>query len=357
MLPRLEISFTRAERAVFKHGQEADASVSVFEDAQSEKELFMLNHCRSGIVMALEALHLPHNCGVGVMAYNCHTVMNAVWQAGLTPIFIDLNNDLKIDIEDLAAKVHSMKALVVTNLFGIINDIATIKELFPDLIIIEDCAHAFAHPIDGDFGVYSIGQGKFPSVGDGGILVVNNKKYLSEIAKTYSTLPSYTRKEELKLYYRLWLHAIMNKPCIYKHITLRLKQNRNNNIIPQIQAIRPMANGIRRLLTEKQITYNNDIRQRKQTAQQLADIFNLQDYKLGENAFMLITRISNPAELQHELYEKDIDSATHFANCINWAKQYGYKGDCPNAELLTKELLMIPIYANICYSNTNNKNN
>ena len=353
MRPRLEISFSKAERLIFKNGISTAKVADNAGIAEIDIRQFMLNHCRSGIVIALEALHLPKQSGVGVMAYNCHTVMNAVWQAGLTPIFIDINDDLELDIEDLATKVKSIRVLIVTHLFGIINDINIIKQLFPDLIIIEDCAHAFAHNIEGDFGVYSIGQGKFPSVGDGGILVVNNDEYLPEIAQTYSTLKAYTQVGEMKLYCRLLLHAIMNKPYIYQHITLKLKKNRNSRVSPEIQAVKTMSKGIRRLLAEKQRNYREAILQRKLNATQLAETLNLQDYKLGENAFMLVARSSAPAVLQQKLYEMGIDSATHFANCISWAKEYGYNNDCPKAEKMTQELLMIPIYS----TNDNNKIN
>ena len=35
------------------------------------------------------------------MVYNCHTVFNAISQAGCTPVFLDVRDDLTLDLDDL----------------------------------------------------------------------------------------------------------------------------------------------------------------------------------------------------------------------------------------------------------------
>ena len=334
MLPRLEISFDKKDRAVFRRGER--------EEWQCNQ--FVLNHCRTGIVLALDVLQLPAGSRVGLMTYNCHTVMNAIWQAQLTPVFIDVTNELTLDVNDLRKKIDGMQALVITHLFGIINDVSAIKKLFPDIVIIEDCAHAYAHAVEGDFGVYSIGQGKFPSVGDGGVLEVKNKKYLDAVAKVYSTITDYTSREESKLYYKLWFRAFINQPLIYKFITLPLKQKRDMGVTPQKESIKRMSIGVNRLLKNKKQDYTHNIQERKRTAESITRKYNITNYELGENAFMLVVHTKTPSALQERFRRNGIDSATHFANSIDWARAFGYKGDCPNSERLTNELLMIPIY-------------
>ena len=84
------------------------------------------------------ALHtaLPNGGRVGVLAYNCHTIANAVVQSGCTPIFVDVTNDLHVDTTQLA--MLDLQAIVVTNLFGIHNDIQQIRKTLPNTIIIVD---------------------------------------------------------------------------------------------------------------------------------------------------------------------------------------------------------------------------
>lgn len=83
MIPRLHISFSFVKQLAFCFG----------------KSYF--NHARSGIVLALRAA-LPNSGRVGVVAYNCHTVANAVVEAGCIPVFVDVAEDLHIDVQHLA---------------------------------------------------------------------------------------------------------------------------------------------------------------------------------------------------------------------------------------------------------------
>ena len=161
MKPRLDVHFSCRMKRVFLFGRP-------YLPVENE---FLLNHARSGILLALQALKLAPQSKVGVMAYNCHTVFNAVAQADCIPVFLDVTDGMTIDVEDLNKKVSGLSALVVTHLFGIQNDVALIRTKYPHLPIIEDCAHAYGiTDIQGDFAVFSIGQGKLPSLGDGGIL-------------------------------------------------------------------------------------------------------------------------------------------------------------------------------------------
>ena len=161
MRPRLDIQFPLRRQIQFWCGKQ-------YESRDGE---YLVNHARTGIVMALRAT-LPKGGRVGVVAYNCHTVANAVANAGCTPFFVDVTEGLRIDVSSIPV---DLDAIVVTNLFGIRNDISAIRAKCPRAIIIVDNAHGYGLPVEGDFTVYSINQGKFPALGCGGILVVSQK--------------------------------------------------------------------------------------------------------------------------------------------------------------------------------------
>ena len=351
MIPRLEIYFDRAERRLFYYGTKSDTT------PKGRNGEYLLNHCRSGLQLALESLRLKPQTGVGMMVYNCHTVMNSISEAGYKPVFVDVTNGLTIDMEDLARKRSQIKVLIVTHLFGIVNDIKAIKALYPDLIIIEDCAHFFNHAIEGDMGVYSVGQGKFPSIGDGGILVVNPKSQISnlqsKIDSLYETLPRYSRVGEMKLFMRLWGKAWMYKPWIYEHVTIRLKGKRDvgNENVREHVVLRKMSHGIVNILMQKRAHYTKDVAERMKNANEIlnhkSSIINGQCI-IGSNAFMLVVRTEDVAELKVKFATRGVETETHFTHCIDWAKQFGYQcGDCPNAEKLITRLLMIPTYFKI----------
>ena len=336
MIPRLNISFSLKNQWAFCFGQ-------AYSPAKGE---YLLNHARSGIVMALHAA-LPKGGRVGVVAYNCHTVANAVVESGCTPIFVDVTEDLHMDVQHLTRL--QLDAIVVTNLFGIHNDIAAIRAAQPNAIIIVDNAHGYGLPTEGDFTVYSINQGKMPALGAGGLLWVNAEQYMASIQQQYAALPSYSKSQEQKLFITMSAKAWMHIPWIYGLITRRMKTHRGKIACREAVVLRRMAQGVSRMYQLALPTIAEQIQQQRANAQQVADTLLskglAEQVWYGDNAFMLIARSDNPEQLSQYFAKNGVESATHFAHAIEWAKEFGYtEGQCPMAERLTKELIMIPTY-------------
>ena len=337
MIPRLDIQFPFHRQWQFWFGKK-------YEPKEGE---YLLNHARTGIVLALRA-SLPDGGRVGVVAYNCHTVANAVVNGGCAPVFVDVTEELKIDIATIPA---DLDAIVVTNLFGIRNDISAIKKRCPKAIIIVDNAHGYGLPADGDFTVYSINQGKFPALGEGGILKVASSidDCRMRIDDLYSALPSYNLTKQLKLFCVMLLKALDYSQCFY-WLTMRVKRKRalKNEGVKESVVMRKMAPGIRRIYDAWLPFAEKAIAVRRSNAEA---IINLQyatcnpKFIWGINAFMLIAHCDEPDALQREFAARGIETATHFAHAIYWAQEFGYVlGSCPKAEELTKHLLMIPTY-------------
>ena len=339
MKPRVEVDFNAEDRRAFR---------KKLPEYCSQTNEFLLNHARSGLLLALQSLSLPRGSKVGVMVYNCHTVMNAVAQAGCDVVFIDVDDSLRIDRNDLEKKMDGLKALIVTHLFGIVNDIQAIQKQYPQLDIIEDCAHAFGKEIIGDFGVYSIGQGKLPSLGDGGILRVNNPKYAETVSALYEKLPEYSRSDEKKLCWKLYLTDLVHNRLVYGLITSRLKQRKKPQSGKEFIEMRKMSRGIRAMLALRRDAVAEQIKSRLENAEKETKVLNdnplVSKVLCGINAFMLVVRSSNVEPLKSHYAQRGIETATHFAKSLFWAQSFGYKKDCPNAEKLVHELLMIPVY-------------
>ena len=339
MIPRLDISFPLKNQITFWFGK-------MYSPPKGE---YMLNHARTGIVMALRAA-MPQGGRVGVVAYNCHTVANAVMESGCTPVFIDVTEELHISLQHLANL--SLDAIIVTNLFGIHNDILAIQAVQPNAIIIVDNAHGYGLPIEGDFTVYSINQGKMPALGAGGLLCVNNVQYQETVEQQYAKLSKYSLIAEIKLFIIMLLNAWMHIPMIYGMVTLPLKRKRKGGACREKIAMKRMAKGVSRLYNMALPQTQTQIIQRTANAQYMLDVW--QKYGLGnqvwygENAFMLIGRHENPEKVVEIFAAHGVEVATHFARAIEWAKEFGYvEGSCPMAERLTKELIMIPTYKKI----------
>ena len=329
MIPRLNIEFPLKRQWCYWFGKQ-------YEPREGE---YLLNHARTGIVMALRAA-LPKGGRVGVVTYNCHTVANAVANAGCMPFFVDVTEDLRIDLESVPV---DLDAIVVTNLFGIRNDIEAIRKRCPGAVVIVDNAHGYGLPAEGDFTVYSINQGKFPALGCGGILVISQKLptiIQKSIEEQYAALPSYGFVAQVKLFVQMMVKAVAYSRLCY-WLVMKLKKSANPDVHESV-SMKRMAPGVRRLYQAWLPKADEAIAEQKRNASQIAGAI------YGDNAFMAIVKCEDPSALQKQYASRGIETATHFSRCIDWAKQFGYvEGSCPMAEELTKHLLMIPTYTKI----------
>jgi dTDP-4-amino-4,6-dideoxygalactose transaminase len=303
--------------------------------------------------MALKSLQLSPGCRVGVMAYNCHTVMNAVRQAGYEIVFIDVTKELTIDENDLRRKSDSLSAIIITHLFGVINDVQKIRSEYPDLIVIEDCAHAFGVEEcgkSGNFSAYSIGQGKFPSVGEGGFLRVNDKSYLPAIIEQYEELPEYGLLRNIGLFCSMVFKSVLYIPWVYSTFTFPLlKKNRTLKVEETPIPLRKMSSGVFNLFEDGFPETEQIIGIQKQNAFRLSEWLsndrNVIDCHVGNNAFMLVVDCINPDILQKKLMNLGVESAIHFGQCVEWIASFGGNtDDLPNTVYLSQHVLMIPTY-------------
>lgn len=322
MIPRLDIKFPIKRQWCYWFGK-------LYEPKQGE---YLLNHARSGIVLALKA-SVPEGSRVGVVAYNCHTVANAVVNAGCVPVFVDVTERLTINVESVPV---NLDAIVVTNLFGIRNDIMAIRKRCPNAIIIVDNAHGYGLPAEGDFTVYSINQGKFPALGEGGLLYAIDDFRL-KIDDLYKALPYYGFVTQVKLFVSMLIKAIAYSPCFY-WLVMRMKKSSNPKVHEKV-VMKKMAPGVCRMYQAALPEIPQMIEIQRQNAAKIERAF------CGENAFMAIVHTDDPAALQKQYAVRGIETATHFNRCIEWAKQFGYvEGSCPKAEKLVNHLLMVPTY-------------
>lgn len=320
MIPRLDISFSLKRQWQFWFGEE-------YSPLRNE---FLLNYARSGITLVLSEFCKGQN--VGVMTYNCYTVASAIKNAGCNPVFLDVTNSLTLDVND--PKIRLCDAIVVTNLFGIRNDIDLISTKYPQILIVVDNAHGYGIGNEGDFTVYSINQGKCPSLGPGGILVVNNEKYINAINSYMKSCEDIKLLEQIKIFFLMLIKAFLYKPLIYEYITRKIKSlgifSSNISTVP----IKRMCSGVSRL-------YNSWL---------------CNESSVLQKPFMTVIHTKNQQLIINKYSKEGIEVDTHFKKCIEWAKEFGYvDGSCPTAERLTLELVMVPTYFENNYKHNKTK--
>ena len=151
MIPRFNYRFS--PRDAWHSLQSLTMPVSPVADTLSKlfpgALLHEISSARVGICYALRAFGLRPDAQVGVQPYTCSSVLSAIVAANCQPVFIDINEQLTLDVDDLQRKLPQLDALIVTHTFGIPANISLIQQVAGHLPILEDCAHAFLGRHDG----------------------------------------------------------------------------------------------------------------------------------------------------------------------------------------------------------------
>lgn len=144
--------------------------------------------CTSGgyaLQLALRAAGLTQGDKVLANAWTLAPVPGAIYAAGGAPVFVEINETCRIDIDDLAQKADASgaKFLMLSHMRGHIGDMAAIMEVCDNrgIVVIEDCAHTMgAHwqgAPSGSFGkvaCFSTQTYKHLNSGEGGLLTTDD---------------------------------------------------------------------------------------------------------------------------------------------------------------------------------------
>ncbi|MEI8273210.1 MAG: DegT/DnrJ/EryC1/StrS family aminotransferase [Paludibacter sp.] len=359
LMPRLNIKYGFIDAFI--------ALKSIFTKlAPSETNIFYFNHARTGLRLALSSLNLAKGSKIAVMVYNCYTVMNAVKTAGFEIEFIDIKDDFSIDIEDLKKKRTNFSAIIVTHLFGIPNDIDIIKATCPGLPIIEDCAHAFLSSIHGnksgstgDLAVFSMGLGKFPSIGPGGYLVVNNSIYQDKIKELTANLDKPSMKTEFATILKSLTLGILHNPLIYKYISKPVLKERNNEVDDEIKYDNHESHILKSslgLFFARKRNFQFQLDRQKQHRESIITALNESKTQIRPcesavyepNGFMIPFLVENRSDYINRFQKNHIEIGSHFSKSIQWAFNFGYTdGYCANAEKISTKMLVCPCHYNL----------
>ena len=130
---------------------------------------------RASLFTILKALELPDGAGVGVPLFCCHVVFDAIRQAGLAPVFLDIDpDDYNLSVEDVSKKRGRLSAVVAVHMFGQPADMDSLLERCGEIPVIEDCAQALFSEYKGrrvgsgaPVSFFSFRSGKYISAGEG----------------------------------------------------------------------------------------------------------------------------------------------------------------------------------------------
>jgi len=182
----------------WKEGEEIKELEEKFKKIFNLKYAVSFNAGRVGFLAILKSLGIKENDEVLIQAFTCNAVVNPILYFKGKPVFVDIDETLNLDPEDLKRKITSKsKAIVVQHTFGAPAKINEIKKIAEEnkLFLIEDCAHSFGVKYDnrlcgtfGDVSFFSFGRDKAISSVFGGMVISDNEKIAQKVKDFQETL-------------------------------------------------------------------------------------------------------------------------------------------------------------------------
>ncbi|UWQ23542.1 DegT/DnrJ/EryC1/StrS family aminotransferase [Leisingera aquaemixtae] len=135
------------------------------------------------LATSLRAIGVQPGDNVLTNAFTLAPVPGSIASVGAVPVFVEVTEDLTIDLEDLAAKADQAKVLMLSHMRGHLCDMDRLMEICDaaGITVIEDCAHTMGASWNGVLsgrhgavGCYSCQTYKHVNSGEGGLLVTDD---------------------------------------------------------------------------------------------------------------------------------------------------------------------------------------
>ena len=165
---------------------------SLFAKKHEVKHAIAVTSATSALHLSLIALGIRSGDEVIVPAFTWIATANVVLYCGAKVKFVDIDtNTFNICIKDLKSKINTnTKAIIPVHLFGLCANIDAIREIAPNIKIVEDAACAVGAKYKnkyagnlGDIACFSFHPRKIITTGEGGMITTNNDILADRVSK------------------------------------------------------------------------------------------------------------------------------------------------------------------------------
>ncbi|MBI2019127.1 DegT/DnrJ/EryC1/StrS aminotransferase family protein [Candidatus Daviesbacteria bacterium] len=325
---------------------------------------------RQAIELALKILNLPKDSLVAINGFTCFAVYKAIADAGLKPLYLDIDegdlNFSPLELEKAISKNPNIKVVIIQNTLGFSAKVEKIAEICKKngIVLIEDLAHSVgAHYGNGlragslgDFVVLSFSQDKLIDAVSGGALIRKGVKLIhpeggihwhpfSKQVDRFYPLFTFIIRKTYPYFFGKMFHTIL------KSFNL-LSQPMNDS-----SSFIGIAPWYCKLAKEQLDNLEGNLNHRKKIAKIYAD--NISREVLSSH---LVQEISNSTNLRFPIFINDRLGLTRFLKNKGifvsdiWydapisPKKYmsktNYNGECPKAEEISEKILNLPTHKN-----------
>ena len=284
------------------------------------------------IFLSLKAIDLKNNDEVITTSYTFYATVGAIVTAGGKPVFVDINNSLNIDPNEIEKKItKKTKAIVIVHWSGYACDMDKIMKISKkyNIPVIEDACHgikaSYKNQPLGTFGItgcFSLHPLKNLNVwGDGGFLITNSKKIYNKL-------------------YLLRNHGLVSRD--------KCKIYGYNSRLDSIQAIvaNNLLKGLNHITLSRQNNANFYDLHLKNIKQITIPDYNKKIIKHVYHLYMVV--VKNRYSLIKFLHKNGIDAKIHYPTPMHLqpaSKVYNYKkGDFPITENISKSVMSLPVH-------------
>jgi perosamine synthetase len=321
---------------------------------------------RAGLVLAIRALSLPPGARIGVPLYCCSVVFKAIIEAGCVARFIDIDPEtFCISTEDLSEKCSQIDAILAVHMFGNMCDMRSLQTAAPGKPIIEDCAQALGSKMEsrlaGSFGnisFFSFRSGKYLSVGEGGALFSTDSRLYSRLSQLITETATPTGADEFVHVVKTYIKSILRSRPLYGIVGYSLWNilGKTMNLSEKSGVSISQIHKADAAIVRKRLPLlDSAIKKQRANAAFYSKTLKLEPKMLcKEKHGTFYNRYLYPItfpSLEHlefiadYLFRRKIDTMKYLDDIVDIAaKNFGYTGDCPVAEQLSKRVLIIPSY-------------
>lgn len=321
---------------------------------------------RAALVAAIRGLDLPVGGRVGVPLFCCPVVFKAVISAGCKPVFLDVDPETYcLATGDLAEKRPGLDALVAVHMFGNVCDVPALQTAAAGKPVIEDCAQALGSKLQGrmvgslgDVSFFSFRSGKYLSVGEGGALYSRHKEVFASASRFIDAAAVPSRLAEFAHAGMAYIKSILRSKPLYGLVGYHLwnRLNREMNLSAKSGVtIGPIYQTDVAVLRRRFSLLQEAIGKQRANADFYSRALQLKPGMLClEKPGAVYNRYLYPVALPSRdhrdqvagyLFSRGIDTMKYLDNVAEVAAaHYGYQGDCPTAEALSRRVLIIPSY-------------
>ncbi len=247
-LIRSYITGSRREHSGKKHAEELESALC---RAFNVRYSIATSSGREAIKLILLSLGCEPGERIVMPAFCCPSVMYAVLELGLVPVFADVGEDLQVDPESVSRVIrHGDRVLIVPHLFGGLADIPALSAIARShgTAVLDDAAQAIGRRgtrdwagCGGDAGIFSFGLFKPLNATGGGAVLTGDENLYKKIRTHMNDIPcpEYGRGILLKKYLKSAWRKISFRPFL--HNRLRRSEGGPGGISQARQKFQPVG--------------------------------------------------------------------------------------------------------------------